>query len=258
MKLTVLGKSPAWQDAGGACSGYLIEDEQTLVLLECGNGVFAKLRVHAEYDRVAAVVISHMHADHFLDLVPFSYALTLSPRGRQAREDERPRPLLIAPPGGRATIRNVVGSWGSESLVETAFELAEYDPDETVAVGSLRFRFLEVPHFTRTFAVEVTSASDGGRITHGADCRANDALIEFARDTDLLMVEATLDEPDPDPDAGHMTPAEAGELGRRAGAARVVLTHISDEIDSEWALREGSAAFGGSLEIAQEGAAFTV
>ena len=52
--------------------------------------------------------------------------------------------------------------------------------------------------------------------------------------------------------------AEAGELGRRAGAARVLLTHISDEIDSEWALREGSAAFGGSLEIAQEGAAFTV
>ena len=44
MRLTVLGKSPSWQDAGGACSGYLIEDSDTRVVLDCGNGVFGKLR----------------------------------------------------------------------------------------------------------------------------------------------------------------------------------------------------------------------
>ena len=258
MRFTVLGKSPAWQDAGGACSGYLIEDGDTRLLLECGNGVFAKLRLHAECDQIDAVVISHMHADHFLDLIPFSYALTLSSRGRRAQEDGAPRPRLIAPPGAAETIRTVVGAWGDESLVESAFELSEYDPDETVAVGPLRFRFREVPHFIRTFAVEVTSENSSGRITFGADCRANDALAELAQGTDLLLVEATLKASDPNPRGGHMTPAQAGAQGRSAGAARLVLTHISDELDPEWALAEARASFEGPLEIAQEGSVFNV
>ena len=80
MRLTVLGKSPSWQDAGGACSGYLVEENGTRILLDCGNGVFAKLREHVDYVDVDAVVISHLHADHFLDLVPYSYALTYAPR----------------------------------------------------------------------------------------------------------------------------------------------------------------------------------
>ena len=80
MRITVLGKSPAWQDAGGACSGYLVEHEGTSVLLDCGNGVFAKLRSFIDYVDVNGVVISHMHADHCLDLIPYSYALTYAPR----------------------------------------------------------------------------------------------------------------------------------------------------------------------------------
>jgi len=80
MRLTVLGKSPSWQDADGACSGYLIEEDGTTILLDCGNGVFSKLRRYCDYINVDAVLISHLHADHFLDLVPFSYALTYAPR----------------------------------------------------------------------------------------------------------------------------------------------------------------------------------
>ena len=65
MRITVLGKSPAWQDVDGACSGYLVQagPAQTTVLLDCGPGVFAKLRSHVDYVDVDAVVISHLHAD---------------------------------------------------------------------------------------------------------------------------------------------------------------------------------------------------
>ena len=76
MRLTVLGKSPSWQDAGGACSGYLIQEGADSLLLDCGNGVFGKLRQHIDYVDLDAVLISHLHADHFLDLIPYSYALT--------------------------------------------------------------------------------------------------------------------------------------------------------------------------------------
>ena len=80
LQLTVLGKSPSWQDVGGACSGYLVQEEDFALLLDCGNGVFSKLRRFCDYVDVDAVLVSHLHADHFLDLVPFSYALTYAPR----------------------------------------------------------------------------------------------------------------------------------------------------------------------------------
>src|SRR6188472_3747791 len=141
MRLTVLGKSPSWQDADGACSGYLIEEDGTTVLLDCGNGVFSKLRRFRDYTKVDAVLITHLHADHFLDLVPFSYALTYAPRQQPVPVDRWPgtahpaRPVLHAPPGARDTFRRVVGAWGNEDLVENAFRLTEFDPAQTVEVG---------------------------------------------------------------------------------------------------------------------------
>ncbi len=250
MRITVLGKSPSWQDVDGACSGYLVEDQGCRLLLDCGNGVFAKLRRFAEYDAVDAVVISHLHADHFLDLVPFSYALTYGPRVPRAR------PVLHAPPGASDTFRRVVGAWGNEDLIEHAFDLREYDPGEVLHAGPLTVRFQAVPHFVPAYAVEVTSAEAGARLTYGADSGPSEALSAFARDTDLLIVEGTLPIPEPAGPRGHMTPSEAGELGRAAAARRLVLTHLTDELDAAWAEDQAEQAFGGPVEIAREGAVY--
>jgi ribonuclease BN (tRNA processing enzyme) len=252
VRVTVLGKSPSWQDADGACSGYLVEDEGVRVLLDCGNGVFAKLRRYADYIDVDAVVISHLHADHFLDLVPFAYALTHSPRQQHA---ERARPVLHAPPGARATFRRVVGAWGSEELIEAAFTLREYDPAEVLHAGPLTLRFQPVPHFVPAHAVEVTSAQ-GGRFTYGADSGPTDALVGFARGTDLLVIEATLPRPEPEGPRGHLTPVEAGEHGRRAEARRLVITHLTDELDAARAEEDAERGFGGPVEVAREGAVY--
>jgi ribonuclease BN (tRNA processing enzyme) len=264
MRVTVLGKSPSWEDAGGACSGYLIEDGDTAVLLDCGNGVFSKLRLYRDYTTVDAVLVSHLHADHFLDLVPYAYALTYAPRQQPvpvaewSGTDSPARPRLLAPPGAAGTFRRVVGAWGNDDLIEKAFRLEEYDPAGALEVGGLRLRFGEVPHFTTTYAIDFSSSNGAGRFTYGADCRPCSELIELARDTDLLMVEATLPRPERTGERGHMTPAEAGEHARRAGARRVVLTHISDELDQAWARDQGRDSFGGSVEVAREGAVYEV
>ena len=103
----------------------------------------------------------------------------------------------------------------------------------------------------------MSSTAGSGRFTYSADCRPGDELIEIARDTDLLFVEATLPRPERTGVRGHMTPAEAGDHARRAGAGRVVLTHISDELDPTHALAEARAGFAGPVEIAAEGAAYS-
>jgi ribonuclease BN (tRNA processing enzyme) len=264
VRITVLGKSPAWQDADGACSGYLVEEDGACLLLDCGNGVFSKLRRYRDYTDVDAVVISHLHADHFLDLVPFAYALTYAPRQQPVPVDRWPgtdapaRPRLYAPAGAAETFRRVVGAWGNEDLIEGAFDLREYSPDDELEVGGLRVRFSEVPHFTTTFAVGISSADGRRRFTYGADSGPNEQLVRFAGGADLLMIEATLPAPEDEGPRGHLTPAEAGAHGSRAGVRRLVLTHISDELDELWAREEAEHAFGGPVLVAHEGAVYTV
>ena len=258
-----MGKSPAWQDAGGACSGYLVQEEDYSLLLDCGNGVFSVMRRHLDYVDVDAVLVTHMHADHFLDLVPFSYALTYAPRQQPVPVAGWPgtrypaRPGLHVPAGATEKLRQIVGGWGPEELVEHAFTISEYQPWDEFDSGPFHVRFREVPHYVPTFAVELSCAS-GRRFTFGADCSPNDELIEFARGTDLLLIEGTLPRPERTGERGHLTPAEAGEHGRRAGAGRLVVTHFSDELDAHWVRESAAAAFGGPVDLAAEGAVYTV
>lgn len=264
MRVTVLGKSPSWQDAGGACSGYLLQEDGVSVLIDCGNGVFSKLRQFVDYTEVDAVVLSHLHADHFLDLVPFSYALTYAPRQQPVPvppwpgTDSPACPRLIAPPGATDTFRRVVGSWGNEDLIEKAFALEEYEETSTPEVGPLRFRFQSVPHFTQTFAICVDSARGGGSLAYGADSSPSEDLVRFVAGSDLLIIEATLPRPERTGMRGHLTPEEAGRHARDAAARRVVLTHMSDELDATWARTQASEAFGAPVEVAREGAVYEV
>ena len=122
-----------------------------------------------------------------------------------------------------------------------------------MTVGRITARFQEVPHFLPAYAIDLTSEDGSGRITYGSDCRPDEELVGFARGADLLIVEATLPRPERAGPRGHMTPAEAGEHGRRAEAGRLVLTHISDELDDEWALEQGRDTFGGEVALAREG-----
>ncbi|HWF53676.1 MAG TPA: MBL fold metallo-hydrolase [Solirubrobacteraceae bacterium] len=262
MRITVLGKSPAWQDTGGSCSGYLVEHGGFVLLLDCGNGVFAQLRRHIDYLEIDAVLITHLHGDHFLDLVPYSYALIYAPRQQPVAvagwpgTDDPVRPELHLPPGSTDTFRRLSATFGPADLIESAFEIREYDGGSELAIGPFRIRLTEVPHYTRTFAVDFTDP-DGARFTFSADCRPNDELVELARDTDLLLIEATLPRPERNGTRGHLTPGEAGEHARRAGARNVVLTHFSDELDPSWMAAEAAATFGSAVTLAEQGAVYT-
>ncbi len=250
----MLGKSPSWQDRGGACSGYLIEADGLRLLLDCGSGVLGKLRDVCEYGTVDVVLISHLHADHILDLVPFTSALSYStlPHAR--------RPALWLPPGGQEFLtRLMTDLTGSDEGFRRAFELHEYDPQAPLELGALTVRFCEVPHYTTAFAVDLADRL-GRRFTFGADCGPNSALAAFANGTGLLALEATLGgvSAPAEPGRGHMTAREAGELGRAANAVRLVITHFSDELDRDAVQRDASGGYGGEVQLAADGLVVTV
>ncbi|MGI8572503.1 MAG: MBL fold metallo-hydrolase [Solirubrobacteraceae bacterium] len=254
MRITVLGKSPAWQDAGGACSGYLVQDAGYALLIDCGSGVFSKLRRVIDYVELDAILISHLHADHSLDLVPFSYALTYAPRQEDVAAPARPE--LYAPAGASKFFRTLFGCFDPDDLINEAFDVHDYEVSDQLALGPFRLRFCEVPHFVRTFAIEIATAT--ARVTYSADCGPSDDLVAFARDTDLLLIEATLPNPEPSEDRGHLTPSEAGQHGRLAGAKAVVITHFSDELDAVWTRAEATRAYGADVGLAYEGAVYTL
>ena len=226
--------------------------------------MFGKLRERIDYVDVDAVVISHLHADHFLDLVPYSYALTYAPRQQPVPVDRWPgtdnpaRPELHGPPGARETFRKVVGCWGNNDLIENAFDLTEYEASSELSIGPVRVTFQPVPHYTETFAMRISSQNGSGEIVYGADSRPDRSAHAFAHRRGPDPVEATLPRPERTGERGHLTPAEAGEHARAAGAKRLLLVHISDELDADWARREAEESFGGPVQVASEGATFEV
>ena len=267
MRLTVLGKSPSWQDAGGACSGYLIEEGDTAVLIDCGNGVFGKLRERIDYVDVDAVVISHLHADHFLDLVPYSYALTYAPRQQPVPvptagpAPTTPRgPRLIVPPGAREHFRRVVGRVGQrrpdrERLRPRGVRPVDDARGRAAAVrASSRCR--TSPRRSRS---SISSANGGGRLVYGADSSPTEALIEFARGADLLLIEATLPRPERTGDARPPDAAEAGEHARAAGRqARRAHPHLRRARPDRGRATQAAEALRRPGRVAREGAVYEV
>lgn len=252
MRLTVLGKSPSWEDAGAACTSFLVQEGETSLIVDCGSGAFGKLRAQIDYRDLDAIVISHFHADHLLDLVPFACALTYGP----ASTDGSAPPRLIAPRGGGAYFRRLGTAIDDEKLIVGAFPIEEYESESETKVGEIRVRTHPVPHIGPTHAIDLV-ASSGGRIVFGADGPYSEELIAAAQGADLLIAEATLPDPVPDQHV-HMSAEETGRLARAAGVSRLVLTHISDELDMERSRRIASEGFGAEAEVATEGATYEV
>ena len=211
----MLGKSPAWQDADGACSGYLVEHDDTTLLVDCGSGVFSKLRRVCDYTDVDGVVITHMHPDHFFDLVPYACALTYGPRGHGGRcsgDDGQSGPQLLVPSGATTFLNTLTEVGGQPRLLDGAFAITEYDAAVAAHVGSLQVQFQPVPHYVPANAVDVCCTS-GARFTFGAD-HGPDARARRLRRRDRPAV--------PRGDARHTRarrPARAPHR-RRGGRAR--------------------------------------
>ena len=220
MRLHVVGCSPAWPNPGGAQSGYLVEEDGRRLLLDCGPGVLARLREREPWPRIDAVVLSHLHLDHWGDLVPWAYG-ALYGAGREV-----PAPELWLPPGAEAELRTFA-RLGTDAVLDV---FAAHGYEEGVPFRAAGFEVTPVPteHYAETsFGLRVAGA--GAVVAYSADSGPTPRLAELARDADLFVCEATLAEPEP-AERGHLTLDEALASFRDSGARRFLVVHRPDEL----------------------------
>jgi ribonuclease BN (tRNA processing enzyme) len=252
MRLTVLGRSPASPNPGEACAGYLVDGGGARVLIDVGPGVVAQLLRHHRPEELDAVVVSHMHADHMLDLVTLRYVYPWRPRPKE----ERLR--VIMPPGSADQLLDLARGVGSPRHFEDTFRLSEHDGSSTMRFNGMELRPLETAHYIPCWGFRVEA--DGQRLGYTADTGPDDVVNEIGDGVDLLLSEATLRSVDEDAQPperrGHLLPSEAGAYARSAGARRLLLTHLPVNGDAAWATSAAAEEFEGDVDIATPSSAY--
>jgi ribonuclease BN (tRNA processing enzyme) len=247
--LTVLGSSCSIPRPGRACSSYLIETSTTSIVADLGTGAFANLRRFTEPENIDAIVISHMHADHFLDLIPMRYALKYGDR------TNRDKPPLYLPPGGEAMLRHLVASFAAEAgddFLGDAFDVRSYDPTQSLAIGDVRVRFAATSHYVATFAIRFESG--GTSLTYSADTAPDANVVALATGGDAFVCEATLSTAgESELPRGHASAREAAAMAAGARVARLLISHYPASADVAELETIARAGFDGDVVVVDDG-----
>ncbi len=250
MKLTVLGCWAPYPRAGGACSGYLVQSGSQNILIECGNGVMSNLQKYIDFRSLDAVVISHFHPDHYMDLFCLRHAVS---GARRAGNDQRPLPLYLPgePEKAFSEISRFTDAFDLRP-VETLPRLQQNGAETFQAViGEVSINFIRTDHPLKTFAMVV---SGEGRLFYSADTKWAENLIAVAAGADLALCEASVIEQDREyTSVGHLTAKQAGELAHEAGAGQLVITHFWPEYSLDTIIAEAQEGFRGAVIPAREG-----
>jgi ribonuclease BN (tRNA processing enzyme) len=248
MRLLVAGSSSSVPRPGRASSCYAVVADDCSVVLDLGSGGFSRLRAVTDYSALGAVVITHMHADHFLDLIPLRYGLVYGPL---QRDDRLP---LYLPPGGETILRRLCAAFapeGEPNFLDSAFSVSEYDPDAGIDVGALKLSFAKTKHYVHAYAVRLDSGE--ASMVYSGDTAPCDSVVRLAAEADVFLCEATLGFETESEPRGHSSAAEAGEMARRAGARRLALTHYGSTFDPEALVAAARETFDGPIVAVDDG-----
>ncbi|MGZ8583151.1 MAG: MBL fold metallo-hydrolase [Actinomycetota bacterium] len=243
MELTVLGSAGTWPGPGGATCGHLLSHEGTHVWLDAGTGTFARLQEFIGIDDIAAIVITHGHTDHFIDVIPAFYARHYGGMGAPN--------LPFYSPDGFVEGMTVLTSENGRNVMAEAYDFRTVHGGDVFDVGSIRFTTFQMTHIGVN-AVGYRIEAGGAVLAYTGDSGPCDEVIEMARDADLFVAEATYQ------DASsqaffHMSATQAAQHAKAAAAKRLMLTHILPTLDREVSRDEAAAAFDGVIDLAEDG-----
>ena len=215
MKVTVLGNRSPYPTKNSGCSGYLIQHENKNILVDLGPNTLQNLQKIIPCYQVDVLIISHLHLDHFLDLLPFHYAVMLAMK-KGYRQDALAVYLPFTEGSELDFIKTKVGD---------EFYLEELTTDSKLSCGELEFVFHPTTHSKECFGIKVKGPNS--TLAYTADTALDNNLIQFFKGSDFLLAEASLLEQDGERrSSGHMTVKDAVEFGTKAEVGKLLLTHL--------------------------------
>jgi ribonuclease BN (tRNA processing enzyme) len=247
VRLTVIGCAGSFPGPTSPASCYLLEHDGAAIALDLGNGALGPLAGHTDIRALDAVVLSHLHADHCLDLTSMYVARKYNPDG--------PPPTPLPVHGPRGTGRRIADAYRTmpgepvEGL-ERIYSFAEHTAEPT-RIGPFTVTVTRVAHPVPAFAIRVQAG--GASVVYSGDTGPCAALVDIAQGADLALFEASFLTGPANPTALHLTGVEAGQHARDAGVGRLVLTHLVSWNDPQATLAEGRSAFDGELALAAPG-----
>jgi ribonuclease BN (tRNA processing enzyme) len=244
VRLTVIGctGSVAGPDSPASC--YVVEADGCRMVLDLGNGALGPLQRHLDLATVDAVLLSHLHPDHCVDMCGFYVALRYGPGG-----GAHPRIPVWGPDG---TAHRLAQAYGLpvEPGMTGEFDFRTF-PDGAFDIGPFRVRARQVVHPVTAYALRVEHA--GRALAYSGDTAPTPALVDVAKGADVLLCEAAFQDGDNNPAGLHLTGREAGEHATAAGVGSLVVTHVPPWGDVDRARAEAAQAFDGPVVAARSG-----
>jgi ribonuclease BN (tRNA processing enzyme) len=248
MRLTVLGCSGSAPGPDSAASGYLLEEDGYRLVLDLGHGAYGALQRHAHPSEVDAIVLSHLHADHCIDLTAFAVGLKFGAAGFRQRGPEHRIPV-IGPAGTRDRIETAFDPLARKLNLQTLFNFQTTpQPGNVSELGPFRLSFATMNHPVATSAVRVGSGD--ATLVYSGDTGESSALVDLARGADVLLCEASFGPDEPHVPDLHLTGREAGEHAAKARVDRLVVTHVPPWGSREVAAADAALTFSGTVETA--------
>jgi len=241
VRIIVLGGCGAWPAAGQACTGHLVEHDGFQLVVDLGYATLPRLLEWTAPERVDAALFSHGHPDHCADLHPLLRARVL-----------RATPPAALPVYTLPGAVDLVLALDGPGAMDGACRLHDFVPGDGFEIGPFQVRTWALPHFVPSAGLRLTA---GGRVVaYTGDTGPSDDIPDLARDADLFIAEASYPEVVPERSAPFLSSArQAGASAARAGARRLVLTHLLPGSDPEPAIHAAREVYGGPIEVARPG-----
>ncbi|WP_037907078.1 MBL fold metallo-hydrolase [Actinacidiphila yeochonensis] len=250
MNLTVVGCSGSFPSADSACSSYLFESDGYRLLVDMGNGALGELQRHVGLYDLDAVLLSHLHADHCIDMCGYFVARYYRHEGGPAE----PIPVY-GPTGTERRLSIAYGDVPDEKCMSEVFDFRTLEPG-SFRLGPFEVAVRAVSHPVEAYGFRIEA---GGRTAaYSGDTGPCDALLDLARDADLFLCEASFTAGKEDIPDLHLNGRQAGETATAAGAGRLVLTHIPPWTNPAVNLRDARDVFAGPVDLARAGAVYEV
>lgn len=253
MRLTIVGCSGSYPGPDSPASCYLLEQEHGgrtwRVLLDLGSGALGALHNYVDPLSIDAVLLSHLHADHCLDLCGYYVLRKYHPTGPQPQ-------LPVYGPAGTAGRMARAYDLPEDPGMNLEFDFRTWAPGEPARVGPFTIQPIRVEHPVDAFGLRISAG--GSLVAYTGDTGRCEQLATVARGADLLLAEASFREDAANPPGIHLTGADCGRVAAEAGAQRLVVTHVPPWHDGADMLTEARGAWDGPTELAVCGATYDV